>query len=115
MEKILLPTEQAELAKATTKVVEAERVLSEARYMDVKWALLPALAISLAVYMLLGDLGASWAVRFLLGLVSAFAVSAVIELPSIRRRLYAAESLVQELRIRLTIRAEEPGTKAVSP
>lgn len=106
MEKILLPTEQAELAKATARVVEAERILADAPRRGLVLEALPAIAIASAVYILLGDLEASRAARILLAVVSAYAVSAAIELRFMRKRLNAVEALVKQIRIESSHRTQ---------
>ncbi len=95
MEKVLLPTEQAELAEATAKVVEVKRTLRESRQSSLRWGL-PAIAIAVAVFTILGDMGASWGLRVLMAVVSGFAVSSGIELYFLQKRVAALEVL-QEL------------------
>ncbi len=104
MQDALLPNEQAELSKATTKVVEAERILREDRRSGIKWGFLPATAIGIAVFLVLADSGLSIAARMLVGTVSGLAVGSWVEVLFLRKRLTAVEALVQlqEVRTRIT-------------
>lgn len=103
MQDAVLPNEQAELSKATTKVVEAERVLREDPRSGIKWGLLPATAIGIAVFLVLADSGSSLGARMLVGTVSALAVGSWVEVLFLRKRLTAVEALVQlqEVRTRM--------------
>ena len=100
MQGQLLPTDQIELAKATAKVVEAERALQEDHRSGIKWGFLPAGAIAIGVYLVLGDLGASFAARILLAVVSGLGVGAWIEVLFLRKRVLALEALVQLHKVR---------------
>ena len=99
MQDALLPNEQAELSKATTKVVEAERVLREDPRSGIKWGFLPATAIGIAVFLVLADSGSSLGARMLVGTVSALAVGSWVEVLFLRKRVTAVEALVQLLEV----------------
>jgi hypothetical protein len=100
MQDQLLPTDQMELAKATAKVVEAERALQEDHRSGIKWGFLPAGAIAVGVYLVMGDFGASFAARILLAVVSGLGVGAWIEVLFLRKRVLALEALVQLHKVR---------------
>jgi hypothetical protein len=100
MQDQLLPTDLMELAKATAEVVEAERALQEDHGNGIKWSFLPAGAIAIAVYLFLGDLGASFAARILLAVVIGLGVGAWIEVFFLRNRVLALEAMVQLHRVR---------------
>lgn len=95
-----LPTDPMELAKETAKIVEAKRALQEDPRAGIKWSFLPVGAVAIGVYLVLGDLGASLAVRVFLAVVSGLGVGAWIEVLFLRKRVLALEALVQVQRDR---------------
>ena len=90
-----LPTDQMELVNETAKVVEAKHALQEDPRTGIKWSFLPVVAVTIGVYLVLGDLGASLAARVCLAVVSSLGVGAWIEVLFLRRRVLALEALVQ--------------------
>lgn len=104
MQSQLLPTEEIELAKATSELVEAERALREDHRKGIKWGFLPAIAMAVAVGSILNDLGASLVAQIVMGVVSGMAAGSWIEVLFLRKRVLALEALVRlrELRTRIT-------------
>jgi hypothetical protein len=95
-----LPTDQMELVKETAKVVEAKRALQDDPRTGLKWSFLPVVAVTIGVYLVLGDLGASLAARVFLAVVSGLGVGAWIEVLFLRKRVLALEALVQLHKVR---------------
>lgn len=95
MQNQSLPADPMELAKKTGKVVEAKRALEEDPRNGIKWSFLPVGAVAIGVYLVLGDLAASLAVRVFLAVVSGLGVGAWIEVLFLRRHVLALEALVQ--------------------
>ena len=90
-----LSTDQMELVNETAKVVEAKRALRDDPRTGIKWSFLPAVAVTIGVYLVLGDPGTSLAARVFVAVVSGLGVGAWIEVLFLRRRVLALEALVQ--------------------